>query len=405
MNIRIIYHGSIYDRNGCAKVIRSFSANGQRFIGYCGHNVSVFDKSWAEDHGKGMKSDPKSNFSILKPVQQRIKSFIDTTLMEKYAKSYLGTKRFIERSEWIERGQGIIEKYNASGLNDDAYIFHDIFTCWAYVNHCRRNGLELKKFILVLHIGGELFETKLVTYPNLKGTRYLKVMNRRAETCYSLAQRIVFVSDKSATTFKDSYPVFADKVRFVYNGIDEEPSLDPVFDGKIRMVTVGTVGKGKNQIMQLDSLKQVRRQYDAILTVVGGGARLEECKQRAKELGVEQWVSFLGSIDGVADELAKSNLFVMSSFSEGLPIAAIEALRAKLPVVLTDVGGCSELVEDNGYLVHPSIDEITDAVVDFGKDVEKQKRMSEASYRLFKEKFTVDAMIKGYSEIIREVFG
>ena len=80
-------------------------------------------------------------------------------------------------------------------------------------------------------------------------------------------------------------------------------------------------------------------------------------------------------------------------------------MRAKLPVVLTDVGGCRELIENNGYLVHPNIDEITDAVLDFGKDVEKQKKMSEASYRLFKQKFTVDAMIKGYSEIIREVFG
>ena len=95
---------------------------------------------------------------------------------------------------------------------------------------------------------------------------------------------------------------------------------------------------------------------------------------------------------------------ILSSFSEGLPIAAIEALRAKLPVVLTDVGGCRELIENNGYLVQPNIEEITDAVVDFGRDVEKQKRMSEASYRLFKEKFTVDAMIKGHSEIIREVF-
>lgn len=157
--------------------------------------------------------------------------------------------------------------------------------------------------------------------------------------------------------------------------------------------------------MQIDCLKKIRKHCDATLTVIGGGPFLEECKQRAEELNVSQWVSFLGSIDDVTNEFTKCNLFVMSSLAEGLPISGIEALRAKLPVVLTDVGGCRELVEDNGYLVHPNIDEITDAVIDFGKDVEKQKKMSEASYRLFKEKFTVDAMIKGYSEIIREVFG
>ena len=278
--------------------------------------------------------------------------------------------------------------------------------CWAYINHCKRNNQELKKFILVFHNDGELFKWALLAFPKVRGSRYLKIMNKRAESCCALSQRIVFVSENSALTFKRAYPQYMDKVRFVHNGIEDYvPNADPVFDGKIRMVTVGTIHKGKNQIMQIDCLKRIRRQCDATLTVIGAGDDLEECKQRAKELGVEQWVSFLGSIDGVADELAKSNLFVMSSFSEGLPIAAIEALRAKLPVVLTDVGGCRELIEDNGYLVHPSIDEITDAVVDFGKDVEKQKKMSEASYRLFKQKFTVDAMIKGYSEIIREVFG
>lgn len=424
MNIRVIYHRSIYDRNGCAKVNRSFAENEQRFFDYTGHNVVVYDSSWAESHLSATEtksveikvSEEKSTVSHLKLLKRRIKSFLGAasmrkyenlhaTVMEKYAKSYWGVKKMKEEG-WMKLGRNVIEEYMKFAQKDDAFIIHTVVTCWGYIDYCQKNKYEMKKFILVDHNDGEFYKMALVNFPNLRGSRYHKVLIKRAETCYDLCQRIVFVSERSAMTFKEHYPQYADKVRFVYNGIEGRISnADPVFDGKIRMVTVGSVYKGKNQIMQIDCLKQIRKQCDATLTIIGGGEGLKECKQRAKELGVEQWVSFFGSIDGVADELAKCNLFVMSSFSEGLPIAAIEALRAKLPVVLTDVGGCRELIEDNGYLVHPNIDEITDAVVDFGKDVEKQKKMSEASYRLFKQKFTVDAMIKGYSEIIREAFG
>ena len=425
MNIRVLYHKSISDRNGCAKVNRAFAENEQQFLAYTGHNVVVYDSSWAESRSSAIEkekskkikvSEEKSSESHLKVLKRRIKSLLGAKIMrkyanlheivkEKYAQSYWATKKWMEQAWWMYP-RYFIEKYLDSGLNDDACVFHTVMECWAYIDICSRNNIEVKRFILVLHNDGVLYKMALENFPILKGRKYHKVIIKRAETCYDLAQRIVFVSERSAMTFKEHYPQYADKVRFVHNGIEDRVSnAEPVFDGKIRMVTVGSVYKGKNQIMQIDCLKQIRKQCDATLTIIGGGEGLKECKQRAKELGVEQWVSFLGSIDGVADELAKCNLFVMSSFSEGLPIAAIEALRAKLPVVLTDVGGCRELIEDNGYLVHPSIDEITDAVVDFGKDVEKQKRMSDASYRLFKEKFTVDAMIKGYSEIIREVFG
>lgn len=422
MNIRVIYSGNIYNRGGCAKVNKSFADNRLQFLAYTGHNVVVFDNSWAEAHSLAKEecretvNEANANVSFLKSLKRWIKSRLGSMAMERYAKlraftkgkyaqSYWGAKKWMEKTYWKKCGHNFIEKYCSFGLNDEAFVFHTVWSCWAYIDYCKRDNLCLKKFILVIHTNGEMFKMMLVNYPSIRGRRYNKVMVKRAEACCDLAQRIVFVSERSAKTFKEKYPQYADKVRFVHNGIEDcVPNADPVFDGKIRMVTVGSVYKGKNQIMQIDCLKKIRRQCDATLTIIGGGNGLEECKQRAKELGVEQWVSFLGSIDGVADELEKCNLFVMSSFSEGLPIAAIEALRAKLPVVLTDVGGCRELIVDNGYLVHPNIDEITDAVVDFGRDVEKQKKMSEASYRLFKQKFTEDAMIKGYSEIINEVF-
>lgn len=403
MNVRVLYTGSIYDRNGAAKVVRSFAENRQLFHAYCGHSVFVFDKSFEKKENEGTESKVKQHHSLFKPVKQGIRSILVKTKRGKRAVAYIKTKRFIEEHYWNSKN-AFVEKYYSLGLSDDVLIFHDIFTCWAYVDHCSKNNFELKRYILVLHTNGEMFKMVFIAYPNIKGTRYDLVMNERAEVCYRHAQRIVFVSEISAKVFKQDYSMYANKVQVVYNGVNDDlQNTNPVFDGKIRMVTVGTVGKRKNQVILVDCLKMVRKHWDATLTVIGGGDALEECKQRAKDLNLEQWVTFLGSIDDVANELTKCNLFVMSSLDEGLPIAAIEALRAKLPVVLTDVGGCQELINDNGYLVKPNIEDILNAIIEFGRNVDKQKGMSEASHRLFKEKYTLDAMIRGYSQIIKDV--
>ena len=77
-------------------------------------------------------------------------------------------------------------------------------------------------------------------------------------------------------------------------------------------------------------------------------------------------------------------------------------MRAKMPLVLTDVGGCRELIKGNGFLVNPTKEDITNAIIEYGKYVEKQKEMSKASYELFMQQYTVDSMIKGYANIIRE---
>ena len=90
----------------------------------------------------------------------------------------------------------------------------------------------------------------------------------------------------------------------------------------------------------------------------------------------------------------------MASLDEGLPIAAIEALRSGMPLILTDVGGCRELINDNGYLVKPDIKELGDAIKKIQDSPETAKTMSKNSYNLFISKYSIGSMIDSYSELI-----
>ena len=403
MKVTVLYPGSVLDRNGAAKVVRVFAEKADSLSHLSGHEVNVIDSQ----PPKGRQPDHRNTeISFTARLKKMIVCILGDNIKQKYRNSYWSQKKQVELIYW-GRSKRIIEKYRSLGLKlkDGAFIFHETFTCWVYINTCLKENLSIGKYILILHSNGEPFKMLLYNYPALEGTSYLKEINKRHEECIKYANFIVFVSDLSAKTFKKLYPEYSGKVRVVPNGISKEiDSTEPVFDGKLRMITVGTVCKRKNQIVLIHCLKDIREHgIDATLKIVGGGPELDNCKQCAKDSDVEKWIEFLGPRDDIPELLAKSNLFVLPSLDEGLPISAIEAMRAKLPLVLTDVGGCRELIKGNGYLVNPTKEDITNAIIEYGKNVEKQKDMSKASYELFNQQYTVDSMVRGYANLLREM--
>lgn len=85
------------------------------------------------------------------------------------------------------------------------------------------------------------------------------------------------------------------------------------------------------------------------LLVVGDGRLRKDLENRAAELGIARWVSFLGTRHDVADILRALDLYVMPSLWEGLSIAMLEAMAAGLPVVISDVSGVAQAVGNNEY--------------------------------------------------------
>jgi glycosyltransferase involved in cell wall biosynthesis len=91
------------------------------------------------------------------------------------------------------------------------------------------------------------------------------------------------------------------------------------------------------------------------LWFVGDGPERENLKFRSEQLGIASNVVFLGMQEKIPPILSQAQIGVLSSSYEGLPNAIIEYMASGLPVVATDVGGVSELVQDGltGYLVPP----------------------------------------------------
>jgi glycosyltransferase involved in cell wall biosynthesis len=69
------------------------------------------------------------------------------------------------------------------------------------------------------------------------------------------------------------------------------------------------------------------------------------------ELGISERVHFVGEARNVEEYLADADVYLSASHREGLPLSMLEAMASELPIISTDVGGCSDIVDGNGILI------------------------------------------------------
>ena len=144
------------------------------------------------------------------------------------------------------------------------------------------------------------------------------------------------------------------------------------------------------------------------LDLVGEGPLQPQMEERARDLGIEDRVRFLGHRDDVAELLARSQLFVLASWWEGLPLSILEAMRAGLPVVATDVTGVAEGVADGetGRVVPPGdAGALARAADRLLADPELRERMGRAGRERYEERFTFRRMFEETLEVYRRVAG
>jgi colanic acid/amylovoran biosynthesis glycosyltransferase len=148
-------------------------------------------------------------------------------------------------------------------------------------------------------------------------------------------------------------------MHIIHCGID--PNLFNVVTHKEagkRLLFVGRLAAAKGLPILLESLATLQKKHpDILLTVIGDGCDRKQLEQLTTKLGLNQNVNYVGykSQLEVREYLQQTDIFVMSSFAEGIPVVLMEAMASGVPVVATQIAGVNELVKDgiNGYLVTP----------------------------------------------------
>lgn len=182
----------------------------------------------------------------------------------------------------------------------------------------------------------------------------------------NLSRGYVGISDKCTEVLARMVP-HGRGVRTIHNGIltqrvasflgSQTASGD---DGAcVSLIAVGALSEQKNYPLLLRALALVKARADSAfhLSIVGEGGEesTQAIRQQIADDDLSDVVTLLGNRSDVPQLLCHSDIFVMSSSWEGLPISLLEAQAAGLPSVVADVGGCGEVIEKTkgGVVVAP----------------------------------------------------
>ncbi len=142
--------------------------------------------------------------------------------------------------------------------------------------------------------------------------------------------------------------------------------------------------------------------------IVGDGPERENLEIMAKREGISSYVIFAGfrSRNDIPEIISAIDISVLSSLREGLPLALLESMAMSKPVVATDVGGVSEIVQDEktGFLIPPrDSDALSDAIIKLLKDKEKANKFGRAGRKYVEQSFSLELMIKKYENLYTQI--
>jgi glycosyltransferase involved in cell wall biosynthesis len=170
--------------------------------------------------------------------------------------------------------------------------------------------------------------------------------------------------------------------------------------GTVEVVGVGRFAYPKDFTTLLDALTLVAA--PCRVRLAGDGPALPTVASALARNGLSHRVELLGARADVPNLLARSEVFVLSSRSEGFPVSVLEAMAAGLPVVATDVGGVREAVEDGetGFLVPAADSEaLAGALERLLVDGELRRRLGAAGRARALSRFDVSHYRAAYGEL------
>jgi sugar transferase (PEP-CTERM/EpsH1 system associated) len=225
----------------------------------------------------------------------------------------------------------------------------------------------------------------------------------------ALTQYVVAVSHDLATYARDELKASPDRLRVIHNGIDAErfscaaEHTGPDSEGRFAAVMVARLSSEKDFATLFQAIGLVRQKHPNFdLAIAGDGPLRPQLESQIEQLALREHVHLLGNVNDIPKLLSSSQVFVLSSHTEGLSIALLEAMAQGLPVVATAVGGNPEVVVEGetGFLVpRESPGMLADRLVWLFEHRHAAHSMGAAGRRRVEDEFDVRRMVASYEDL------
>jgi exopolysaccharide biosynthesis polyprenyl glycosylphosphotransferase len=229
-----------------------------------------------------------------------------------------------------------------------------------------------------------------------------------------------------------SLPIDSDRIHVIPNGLPLLPSAPTDSDGRQqvadastvnaapsnasiahhdeatpRLIMVARMAAPKRHDLLIQALALVRNSLGRELpvTFAGDGPLLAQHQALAQSLDL-QAITWAGDVADVPALLAQHEVFVLLSDHEGMPITVLEAMRAGLCVLASDLPGTREQIAPNqdGVLVSPHPQAVAEQLLRIAKEPQLRKRLGKAAQQTFETQFTAKQMADRVLQVYRDGF-
>lgn len=276
--------------------------------------------------------------------------------------------------------------------------------------HVSERGSVLRKSILalvafafrkpvIMHTHGCEFH---IFYDNLP-----KVAQRLLSKIWQNCSRVIVLSKSWQQTYIRQLHLQPDRVLVKYNpvSVPQNVTTKKNHSEKITFLFLGKINQRKGIFDLFEAIAQLSFNYQKkIELVIAGSGEINKAIALAQELKIDFLISFPGWVNTKQRDclLKKADIFVLPSYNEGLPMALLEAMTWKLPVITTPVGGIPEIVihNENGLLIEPgNIEELLESIQTLIDDESLRSNLGNAAYE---KALLLD--IENYSHDILDIY-
>ena len=222
-------------------------------------------------------------------------------------------------------------------------------------------------------------------------------------------RKVIACSENVQLSQIRDYKLPKKKIITISNGIDPTPFeiqvsksyLKTKYDIQARdfvILTIGNLIEQKGHRYFIQAAQHILNKFKNVtFLIVGDGRKRAELTEQISAHNLQDSIFLLGKCSDIPELLSVSDIFVLTSLWEGLPIVLLEAMAARKAIIATDVGGNSQVIIDgkSGFLIPPANSLIAaEKIEKLLMDSKLRKLLANNAYEIFIKNYTMNVMVK-----------
>ncbi|MGD1891579.1 MAG: glycosyltransferase family 4 protein [Cyclobacteriaceae bacterium] len=279
--------------------------------------------------------------------------------------------------------------------------------------HGASKGSFYRKYIFYL-IAKKIFGRKVVYH--IHGAGYHLFYQNASPIIKNRVSRMINGSDALVVLsewWRDYFQSHFDPklIEIIPNMVDEPTPVEKAsqVNSKVNLLFLGRIGDRKGIFDLIDviiSNKNFFKEYCKLF--VGGDGEVDKLNHLIDQYEIQDIVSYIGFIGGYqkAEIVANSDIYVLPSYNEGLPISILESMAYAKPIISTKVGGIPEVVIENrnGLLIEPGDkDALFKSIQKLVRSREERLRFGEESFKIVEANYFPNPVIEKLKGLYRKI--